>query len=391
MKRCLGVLFVVEALIAASAVAGTVAVQDFDGGTPTWNYGSDVTPFDNGWGSDGYFGTIDLASASPLSWSGFSGTIFGENDLSDEGDNGTNGFATLSFSNVNISAVSGVQVSFEYQVDGYSAGDDVKYEVFHDGVGQGSVLLFDGGVSSDTGATVTVSIPDLVNEVGLTVSIKNNGASGFSGLDGFKVEDGVTPPEVDLGPGSVAFVGFDADGDSFAFTVLERIPEGQQITFTDAEWDGAAFDSSDYVVWAAPDGGVAPGMVFTNEGLTLNATDEALFAVRGPVASPVAFLAALSSDGDNGFGTLSGTGLSNGTTAVDFSSTAAKDDDVMAYTGARLINGGYYSEFLPLINDPANWISEDGTGNQGTNGVPPDLPFDTTPFLAIRPTVFVVR
>ncbi len=368
-------------------------MQDFDGGGPAWSYGSDVSPFDNGWGSGsgGYFGPIDLASAGPLDWSGFSGTIFGENDLNDEGS-GTNGFANLTFSTVNVSAYSGVQLSFEYQVIHYNApSDDLKYEVFVDGVGQGEVLLHDGGAVTNSEGKVAVSIPDWANTLGLTVSMRNNGVDGFSGLDGFRVEEGVHPPEADLGPGSVAFVGFDADGDSFAFVVLEPMPEGQQITFTDAEWDGVAFGSSAGVVWSVPEGGVEPGMVFTNEGLALAATDEALFAVRGSVASPVAFLAALSSDGDNGFGTLSGTDLTIGTTAIDFSGTAAKDGDVMAYTGTRVIKGCHYSGFLPLINDPTHWISEGGTGNQSTNGVPPDVPFDTTRFLAIAPTMFIVR
>ena len=47
-----------------------------------------------------------------------------------------------------------------------------------------------------------------------------------------------------LGPGSIAFTGFNADGgDNIAFVVLEEIPAGTEIHFSDNEWTGSAFDT----------------------------------------------------------------------------------------------------------------------------------------------------
>jgi PKD repeat protein len=178
--------------ITSSAIAQieTLAQQDFDGGTPGWNYSSDVAFFDNTWGDDGYFGLIDIANASPLDNANFSGNILGENDLDDEGDNGTSGFANITFEEVNINGSQNVTLSFDYDIQGYNTGgDDAKYQIFHDGVGQGEVFLLQGGgAAEDAEGTVSVSVPDGINSVSLVVSIRNNGGPGFSGFDNFKVE-----------------------------------------------------------------------------------------------------------------------------------------------------------------------------------------------------------
>ena len=47
-----------------------------------------------------------------------------------------------------------------------------------------------------------------------------------------------------LGPGSIAFVGFNADGnDGFAFIVIDPIAAGSIIRFSDNEWNGLAIGS----------------------------------------------------------------------------------------------------------------------------------------------------
>ncbi|MFZ6050506.1 PKD domain-containing protein [Halocola ammonii] len=181
--------------ITSSAIAQeTLALQDFDGGTPGWNYSSDVAFFDNGWGSDGYFDMIDISSASPLDNPNFSGNILGENDLNDDdGDGpayGTSGFANITFEDVNINGSQNVTLSFDYQIIGYNSGqDNVKYELLYDGVGQGEVFLHEGGVDPlDASGNLLLSIPDNVNSVGLVLSISDNGGSAYSGFDNFKVE-----------------------------------------------------------------------------------------------------------------------------------------------------------------------------------------------------------
>ncbi|PNQ73294.1 hypothetical protein C1T31_07175 [Hanstruepera neustonica] len=166
-----------------------IAVQDFDGSTPEWTYSNDVPFFDNGWSVDGYYGPIDVSNISPLDYPTFSGNILGENDLQDEGGIGTSGFANLIFSEIDISSYENVNLSFDWQVIGYNANpDDAQYELFYDGVSQGVVILHDGNnAETDNQGTVNIVIPSSVATVSLIVSVRNNGETGFSGFDNFKL------------------------------------------------------------------------------------------------------------------------------------------------------------------------------------------------------------
>ncbi len=164
----------------------TIAIQDFDGATPDWSYSSDVPFFDNG--NDGFFGI--QSPFTPLEYANLQDSVLFENDLDDEGDNGTSGFANVTFDPVDVSAFTGVVVTFDFDIEGYNANnDEAHYEIFLDGVGQGQVTLQDGmDPGDDAEGTVTENIPDGTNTVGVVISIRNNGASGYSGFDNFKVE-----------------------------------------------------------------------------------------------------------------------------------------------------------------------------------------------------------
>jgi uncharacterized protein len=118
-----------------------------------------------------------------------------------------------------------------------------------------------------------------------------------------------------LGPGSIAFVGFNGDGnDNLAFVVLEEIALGTEIIFTDNEWSGSAFNAGETTfTWTAPST-IAAGTIIRLDSLSLGnggATsstgtisfsefanlgvgnnDETIYAFVGSVASPT-FLAAL--------------------------------------------------------------------------------------------------
>lgn len=162
-----------------------IAVQDFDNTQPEWGYLPDIPVFDSG---SGYYGPSN--NYSPLDNPNFSGNIFFENDLQDNNGNGTSGFANLNFSTIDLENHNNVVLTFDYDVEGYNANnDDAKYELFYDGTGQGEVFLLDGnGTAEDAEGTVTVNIPDTVEEVYLVVSIRNNGTDGYSGFDNFKLE-----------------------------------------------------------------------------------------------------------------------------------------------------------------------------------------------------------
>ncbi|MEM9549243.1 MAG: Calx-beta domain-containing protein, partial [Bacteroidota bacterium] len=174
----------------------TIAIQDFDLSTPAWNYSSDVAFFDNG--TDGFFGVN--SPFTPLEYVNLMDSVLYENDLDDEGDNGTTGFANVTFDPINVSAFNSVVLTFDYDIEGYNANDDeVHYEVFLDGAGQGQVTLQDGeNPGDDAEGTVTENIPNGTTTVGLVISIRNNGTTGFSAYDNFLLEGVATGggPEV---------------------------------------------------------------------------------------------------------------------------------------------------------------------------------------------------
>ena len=201
-------------------------------------------------------------------------------------------------------------------------------------------------------------------------------------------------------PGDIAFVGYNADGnDDFAIVAIESIDGSGTpvtITFTDNAWDGSSFNATEGTLTWTVSTLIPAGTVITFNNLsatptasvgslsvisgTLNlaATNEALFAITGTTASPTAFLAAIANDDFTAAGsTLTGTGLTVGTTANELDDVDA-DADVAIYTGSR---SGDRSTLLAAINTSAtDWSTQDGTGDQSTDGTAPDLPFDTTAF-----------
>lgn len=165
-----------------------LAIQDFEGSSPQWNYSINTTFFDNGWGTDGYFGIIDKADAAPLDYEFLSGNILGENDLNDEG-NGVAGYGIITFETIDVSVYENVQITFDWDIEGYVENNsDVYYTLILDGASQPIVYLLDGDgpIDSDEGS-VFIDIPDGTNTVALELRIRNNLLEGFSGFDNFKV------------------------------------------------------------------------------------------------------------------------------------------------------------------------------------------------------------
>jgi len=241
-------LAIFMSISAQSMSQAVIAQQDFDGGTPDWSYASDVPFFDNG--SDGFFG-VSANWNPPLEYSGLAGNILFENDLDDEGDNGTTGFANVTFADVDVTGYTAVTVGFDYDIEGYNANnDEVLYEIFLDGVGQGQVTLQDGeNEGDDAEGTVSEAIPSGTTMVGLVVSIRNNGTSGYSGFDNFSVmgtlEGGAT--EV-----SFASVAADTGEDAGAYEVCVSIvnEDAQVATTVDvALTGGTATDGADITTY----------------------------------------------------------------------------------------------------------------------------------------------
>ncbi len=211
-----------------------------------------------------------------------------------------------------------------------------------------------------------------------------------------------------LAPGSIAIVGFNADGnDNLAFVALTTINSGEVIYFEDNEWNGTAWvDTNEGVLsWTATSTVVAgtvvlidnigSGSIAANTGTAVDATalnlhgtnrgiggsDETIYAYQGSFNTPT-FLTAFASGGYSAAnGVLTGTGLTEGTTAVNFVSTD-DDVDIAAYNGSRS-NQTSFSAYSTQINTPSNWITQDASGDQSIDATAPDVPFSTNLFTLV--------
>ena len=200
-------------------------------------------------------------------------------------------------------------------------------------------------------------------------------------------------------PGDIAFVAYNCDStDGFAIVLMREWPANSTIYFTDDEWNGLDIGSGgDFVdhnegaiSWTSPGNIIESGTIILFKGtnntsnsdygvshgsisgtINLNSSDEVLYAFEGPSdEEATAFLGAIANDGFSSTkGEITGTGLSVDTTAISFSD----DEDVLLYTGPTQCDSTP-SSCLEKINDPANWVSESGSGDQSGNSNYPDFP-----------------
>ncbi|MFC7337707.1 PEP-CTERM sorting domain-containing protein [Haloferula chungangensis] len=189
-----------------------------------------------------------------------------------------------------------------------------------------------------------------------------------------------------LSVGSIGFVGFNVDGDDdFAFVALTAIPANESIFFTDDEWNGSSFIRGEGALeWIAPASGVTVGQVVTIKGgpatvdigsvsdsygtFALSTSGDEIFAYQAASYddTPTAFLSAFTNNGSGGSLNLDNTGLTVGTSAVDFAAEYGDGDDGGYYLGDRTSEASF-SAYAALINNPANWGVETSTG---VNAVP---------------------
>jgi hypothetical protein len=185
-----------------------------------------------------------------------------------------------------------------------------------------------------------------------------------------------------LTAGSIAFVGFNGDGnDNLAFVALVDIPANTVINFTDKEWTGSGFNSGEGTwSWTATTA-VAAGTIIridsvggsptTNTGSVsgssgLSNDAEIVYAYVGSASSPT-FLAAIGNNGPSIEGaTLTGTGLTAGVNAIFFTGNGSDGIDIMAYNGSRT-GAASFASYLASINNTANWITQN-TGSDDSNG-----------------------
>ena len=209
-----------------------------------------------------------------------------------------------------------------------------------------------------------------------------------------------------LTTGNIAFVGYNADGnDNIAFVALVDINPNEVIIFEDNEWNGTAWvDTNEGAFsWTATSlvtagtivriDNIGSGTITASTGTVVDASvlspsrgtnrgigaaDEIIYAYQGSAASPT-FITAIASGGFNATnGLLTNTGLTAGQNALDLS-TLDDDADIAAFNGLR--NGqANFAAYLPIINNPTNWIAQDGAGDQSIDTTAPDVPFSSTAF-----------
>ncbi|MEB3337699.1 MAG: choice-of-anchor I family protein [Leptolyngbyaceae bacterium] len=206
-----------------------------------------------------------------------------------------------------------------------------------------------------------------------------------------------------LAAGNIAFVGFNADGnDNLAFVALVDINAGDVIFFEDNEWNGTAFvDTNEGAFsWTATTlvsagtivriDNIGSGTITASTGTAVDAaalspsrgtnrgignSNEVIYAYQGTAAAPT-FITAIANSGFSATtGTLTNTGLTVGVNTIDLSTGV----DIAAYTGTRSGEASF-AAYLPLINNPANWVTQDGSGDQSMDTVAPDVPFSSTAF-----------
>ena len=175
-------------------------------------------------------------------------------------------------------------------------------------------------------------------------------------------------------PGDIAFVAYHDDPDGFSFVLLDDCPVGTQIRFTDNQWTGSGFESltaEGEVLWenntlnTLPSGTVihienasdnAPGISTSagtaaevDGGFILGITHDEIVAFTGTRSTPGTFLTIIG-DTDSPGSTLSGTGLTNGSTAIHDTSVTEG-----YYSGPSHCTGITIEACAQQINNLSNW------------------------------------
>ena len=86
-----------------------------------------------------------------------------------------------------MSGITNAVFSFEYDSHEFNnVTDYFKYELFHDGIGQGQVVLCEG-CNNDSDDILSVNIPNSVINFHVEIIVKSNGANDYVGFDNFKI------------------------------------------------------------------------------------------------------------------------------------------------------------------------------------------------------------
>jgi hypothetical protein len=196
--------------------------------------------------------------------------------------------------------------------------------------------------------------------------------------------------------GDIAFVGFNADGDSdFAIVVLTDILANTTIYFTDDETTGigtpsALAGSEGVITWSTgsntitagtvvvftdvdsgtnPSFGVSIGSISRSGSFNLSGSKDGIIAFLGSDSTtPTTYIAAIQIGNDNTFLgpfdgdaiTLTNTSLAIGTSIIVVDNTASPDGGI--YTGSRSSEVSFSSYYSLISNSGTNWSTQTTNG-----------------------------
>lgn len=268
----LKLLFLTFLFSALSWGQATIAIQDFDGGTPNWAFST--TPTENSascvsngdvWNVVNTLGNIAIPNST--------GNFFGGQDLNGASC-GTSATGTIDFSTIDISLYNNVVLSFDYEVDGFNTtADELSYIVKVDGISQTEVFLCDGCDSQNVRGTVSVNIPNGSSNVSLQVRARFDGGSDYFGVDNFKLSGDLPSGNIitvtqatggTITPGTTSV----ADGNDQAFTATADAC----YTFTNWVVDGVNAGNANPYTFTNVTANHAITAVYTQDTYSITAT-----------------------------------------------------------------------------------------------------------------------
>jgi len=195
LLRSLVVLLLLVLFKSTPLLGQTIAEQNFDNDR-SWKYSSNVNffshkgsntlnnvyPAADGWNGDGFYGLLDSTDWNGnISLNAFTDSVLAIMDLDDEDDFGADKTAKVNFEKVNVSGYSGVDIGFDYELNGLGSSDDIAYEVYEDGAGQGMTFLSGSGSEN-------YNVDSGVSNVKLKFHFKQNGAGEYVGIDNIELK-----------------------------------------------------------------------------------------------------------------------------------------------------------------------------------------------------------
>jgi hypothetical protein len=168
-----------------------------------------------------------------------------------------------------------------------------------------------------------------------------------------------------LSAGDIAIIGVSVDDEKVLIVALVDIPSNETVFFTDDEWNGSSFNTGEgFISWVTPSitagdvveltttSSTAGGTVSTANGsFTLSNSGDGVFFYQtsNNLYDGTATCLAFAGEDAGDAGTLTGTGLTEGTSAVYFGG------DNGIYTGTR--TGQDKATYQSLIYNSANWTT----------------------------------